>query len=82
MRKTLLTFAAAAAMLSAGALFSTGADAMALPAPGGIRAAIVDSSLVDEVYHRCRRVRVCGYYGCRWRVRCYPHRRYYYRRYY
>jgi hypothetical protein len=85
MRKALLTFAAAATMLSAGALFSTSANAMALPAPGGIRHAIVDASLFEDVRYVCRRYRVCGYYGCRWRTRCYytrPYRRYYRRYYY
>jgi hypothetical protein len=88
MRKFLIAVAAAGTVLLAGALSSTPADAMTLPAPAGMNSAIADSSVVDDVRYVCRRYRVCGYYGCRWRSRCYYTRSYYrpryryYRRYY
>jgi hypothetical protein len=81
MRKAFLALAAAATVFAAGALLSTRADAMTLPAPAAMHDAIADTNLVDAARYVCRNVRVCGYYGCRWRQRCYWVRDYYRPRY-
>jgi hypothetical protein len=86
MRKFLIAAAAAGTVLLAGALTPSPASAVTLPAPAALGDAIADTSIVDEARYVCRRVRVCGYYGCGWRTRCYYTRGYYrpryYRRYY
>lgn len=84
MRKTLLTLCAAIAVSAAGALTAGTASAMTLSSPAGIAAAIDDTSLAENVAYVCRRVRVCGPYGCTWRRQCYqtrPAYRPYYRPY-
>jgi len=68
MRKTLVT-AAVATVLSAGALLTTGANAMTLTAPAGARAAIDATSGVDQVRYVCWRVKRHGVWRrvCEWR---------------
>lgn len=68
MRKTLVA-AAVAAIVSVGTLFTTGANAITLTAPAGIRPAIEGSSVVEQTRYVCwnsRRPngtwrRVCGW---------------------
>ena len=81
MRKTLLALCAAVNVFAAGALTTGTASAITLSSPAGIAAAIDDTSLAENVAYVCRRVRVCGPYGCTWRRQCY-HTRPYYRPYY
>ena len=86
MRRTILATAATLAVLAAGSLAPSRAEAMALSTPAGIQAAIDGTSLAQDVAYVCRRVWRCGPYGCGWRRYCYwtgPHRYYghrYYRR--
>lgn len=56
MLKTLVA-TAVATLLSAGAFLSSGANAMTLTAPAGLRPAIGDANAVEQVRHRCYRVR-------------------------
>jgi hypothetical protein len=44
-----------AGILSAGAFVSSGASAMTLAAPAGLRPAIEDANAVEQVRHRCYR---------------------------
>lgn len=81
MRKTLLALCAAVAVMAAGAATTGTASAMTVTSPAGVAAAIDDTSLAENVAYVCRRVRVCGPYGCGWRRSCY-HTRPYYRPYY
>lgn len=53
MRKLFLTLAATAALLSTGAL-TGGSQAMTLGAPAGMRAAIEDVAVTDQVRMVCR----------------------------
>lgn len=55
MRKLFLTLAAAAAMLSTGAL-TPDADAMTIGTPAGLRGAIEDIAVTDQVHCRPRRL--------------------------
>jgi hypothetical protein len=71
MRKTLLSIAAASAILSTG-LAVNRADAMTVATPSALAAATTEANLIEKT------ALVCGYYGC---VRVYP-RRYYPYRYY
>ena len=64
MRKTLLALCAAVTVFAAGALTTGTASAITLSSPAGIAAAIDDTSLAENVAYVCRRVRVCGPYGC------------------
>ena len=77
MRKTLLAIAAATAVFATGAMISAPAHAITISTPAGVAAAIDDTNLAENVAYVCRRVRVCGYYGCTWRRRCYNTRPYY-----
>lgn len=85
MRTYLLALFAAAAVIVSGAILPGPANAMALSTPAGIAAAADSTSLAENVAYVCRRVRVCGPYGCTWRRQCYhtrpyrPHRSYRYR---
>lgn len=71
MRKLLINCTAAAAVLFVGALASPGAQAMTVPIPAGLNAAIHEVNPVQDVTYICRRVWRCGYYGCGWRRICY-----------
>lgn len=71
MRRTFLALSASLAVLAAGSLLPTSADAMTLAAPAGVQAAINENSLAQDVAYVCRRVWRCGYYGCGWRRACY-----------
>jgi hypothetical protein len=66
MRKTLFA-TAVATILSAGAFLSSGANAMTLTAPAGMRAATEGANAVEQVRHRC--------YRSRGRLVCPLHRR-------
>jgi hypothetical protein len=77
MRRFILSVAAAAAMLAAGAFAPDRAEAMALSTPAGIQAAVDGTSLAQDVAYVCRRVWRCGPYGCGWRRYCYHTHRYY-----
>jgi hypothetical protein len=67
MRRILLAIAATMAILSAAALLPNRAEAMTLPAPAGIGAAIVDTSVTEEAAYVCRRV----WNGYRWTRACF-----------
>lgn len=88
MRRTVLATAATVTVLAGAALMPQNAEAMSLPAQGGIAAAVQTNSLAQDVAYVCRRVWRCGPYGCGWRRSCYwtrPYRYgrpYYYRRHY
>jgi hypothetical protein len=70
MRRTMLSAAAALALLTAGAFLPDRAEAMTITAPVGLDAAIGDRLAQDAAYI-CRRVWRCGHYGCGWRRACY-----------
>ena len=70
MRRTMLSAAAALALLTAGAFLPDRAEAMTIAAPVGMQAAI-GGSLAQDAAYICRRVWRCGYYGCGWRRACY-----------
>ncbi|HVV61009.1 MAG TPA: hypothetical protein VHD14_04550 [Pseudolabrys sp.] len=73
----------AAVLFMGGALFTSRAEAMTLPAPSGLAAAVTESSMAEEVAYYCRRVWRCGYWGCGWRRVCsWAPGPYYYRGYY
>ena len=91
MRKTFVA-AAVATVLSAGALLTTGANAMTLAAPAGARAAIDAANGVDQVRYVCWNAWRRGAWRrvCEWRpnhvysrpyVYSYGYRPYYYRPY-
>ncbi|HVV60568.1 MAG TPA: hypothetical protein VHD14_02315 [Pseudolabrys sp.] len=71
MRRTFLILSATLAILAAGSLAPTGANAMTLSTPAAVRAAVDDTSLAQDVAYVCRRVWRCGYWGCGWRRSCY-----------
>lgn len=75
MRRTILATAATFAILAAGSLFPNRAEAMTVTTPTGIRAAIQDSNLVQDI--ACRRVWRCGPHGCAWRRVCWGGPSYY-----
>jgi len=81
MRRIVLATATTIAVLAAATLAPGRAEAMALSTPAGIRAAIDDTSLAQDVAYVCRRVWVCGYYGCSWQRSCYWTDRRHWRRY-
>jgi hypothetical protein len=82
MRRIILAAAATFALLAAGSLAPGRAEAMTLPAPAGLAAAVGSGdSLTETIAYVCRRVWRCGYYGCGWRRSCYYTRPYYYRPY-
>jgi len=68
MRRTMFA-AAAVALLAAGALLPSRAEAMTIAAPIGLKAAIGDR-LAEDAAYVCRPVRRCGYWGCSWRRVC------------
>lgn len=70
MRRFILAVAATIAVMAAGTLAPSRAEAMALSTPAGIQAAIDDTSLAQDVAYVCRRVWRCGPYGCGWRRSC------------
>jgi hypothetical protein len=73
--RSFLKVIATAIVLTCGAAFSGGANAMPL-AP--LSTAADSASHVDQVQYGCRRVWRCGPYGCGWRRICYrPMVRYY-----
>ena len=67
MRKILVATAMATA-LSAGAFLASGANAMTLPAPAGMRLATEGTNVVEPIRHRC-------YRSNNGRLVCYQHRR-------
>lgn len=71
MRRTVLSAAAAFAILAGAALVPQSAEAMTLPAPAGIAAAAQENTLAQDVAYVCRRVWRCGPYGCGWRRVCF-----------
>jgi hypothetical protein len=71
MRRMTLALATTTAIMAAGSLAPTAAQAMALSTPAAIEAAVDTTSLAQDVAYVCRRVRVCGYYGCGWRRSCF-----------
>jgi len=71
MRRTTLALSATLAVLAAGSLAPTAAQAMTFSTPAAIEAAIDDTSLVKDVAYVCSRVWRCGPYGCGWRRSCY-----------
>jgi hypothetical protein len=83
MRRTLLSLAAASAIVSAAALAPTGASALTAGAGAGVRAAIEDTSLLEDVAWVCRHRWQSSRRHCYW-VRPYyrPYRPYAYRPYY
>jgi hypothetical protein len=92
MRK-ILNATVAAAILSAGALLATTANAITLTAPAGARAAIEQTNVVEQTRYVCRQVRgyggwrrVCSYqrpyYAVRPYYNSYPYNYGYYRPYY
>jgi len=68
MQNTLMTCMAAGAVSVLTAFASPSAQAMTLPAPTGLSAAIEQSSPVQDV--ACRPVWRCGPWGCGWRRAC------------
>ncbi len=70
MRRTMLSMAAALALLSAGAFLPNRAEALTLAAPAGMQEATGGSGLVQDAAYICRRAWRCGYYGCGWRRAC------------
>ena len=71
MRRFILSIAAAAAVMAAGALAPNRAEALTISAPAGIADAVGQNSLLQDVAYVCRRVWRCGPYGCGWRRHCY-----------
>ena len=71
MRRTVLALTATLAVLAAGSLAASRAEAMTLSTPAAIQAAIDSTSLTEDVAYVCRRWRRCGPWGCRWYRRCY-----------
>lgn len=71
MRRTILATAATLALLAAGSLAPTNAEAMTVSTPAGIAAAVDANGLAQDVAYVCRRVWRCGPYGCGWRRACY-----------
>jgi hypothetical protein len=76
MRRIVLAAAATLAILVVGSLVPNRAEAITVTTPAGIKAAIDDTSLVQDV--ACRRVWRCGPYGCAWRRVCWAPGPYYY----
>jgi hypothetical protein len=71
MRRIILAAAAALAVMAAGSLAPTGAEAMTVSTPAGIAAAVDANGLTQDVAYVCRRVWRCGPYGCGWRRACF-----------
>jgi len=71
MRRAALVFTATLAVLAAGSLSPSRANAMTLSTPSAVQAAVDDTSLAQDVAYICRRVWRCGYWGCGWRRACY-----------
>ena len=70
MRRIVLATAATLALFAAGPLGADRAEAMTVPAPAGLMAAIDGTNLAQDVAYICRRVWRCGPYGCGWRRHC------------
>jgi hypothetical protein len=68
MRRYVLATAATLTILAVGSFVPNRAEAMTVTTPAGIKAAIDDTKLVQDV--ACRRVWRCGPYGCGWRRVC------------
>jgi hypothetical protein len=69
MRRIVLICAAAAAVVTAGAVAPSGADAMPV-ASSALASALREEPLAEKVAYYCRPVWRCGYYGCGWRRAC------------
>ena len=67
MSKTLLSLAAAAAIVSSAALLPTGADAMTVGTVAGIQAAIDSANLIEEGRYVCRHRWNTSGRRCYWR---------------
>jgi hypothetical protein len=78
MSKTLVA-TIVAAVLSAGAFLTTGANAMTVTAPAGVRAAIQETSAVEQTRYVCYRVWRYGHRRqvCSWRPNYYGGPAYY-----
>ena len=78
MRKTLVV-AAVATVLSAGAFLTSGANAMTLAAPAGVRVAAEGLTTAEQVRYVCWRERRHGVWRrvCRWRPNYYAAAPYY-----
>ena len=68
MRKTLVTIAAAMAIVAAGSLIPHRAQAMDLSV--GIGSAIGETDFATRINYDCRRVWRCGPFGCGFRSAC------------
>ena len=79
MRKTFVA-AAVATVLSAGAFLASGANAMTLAAPAGVRVATQGLTTAEQVRYVCYRVRRHGVWRrvCEWRPNYYAPRAYSY----
>lgn len=70
MRRFMFAAVATVALVAAGTLAPSRAEAMALSTPAGIQAAVDHTGLAQDVAYVCRRVWRCGPYGCGWRRSC------------
>jgi hypothetical protein len=70
MRRIVLAAAATLALLVAGSFAPNRAEAMTIPTPSGLMAAIDGTNLTENIAYVCRRVWRCGPYGCGWRRAC------------
>ena len=70
MRRFALICAAAAAIVTTGALAPSDAKAMPVTPAAALGATLVHSSLAEQVAYHCRRLWRCGHYGCGWRQAC------------
>jgi hypothetical protein len=70
MHRAVLSAAATVAIITGAAMLPQSAEAMTLPAPAGIAAAVEGNTIAQDVAYVCRRVRRCGPYGCGWRRAC------------
>jgi hypothetical protein len=77
MRRIVLAAAATLAILTASSIAPNRAEAMTATAPNGLKAAVQDTNLLQDVQVACRRVWRCGPYGCGWRRVCWRTAPYY-----
>ena len=80
MRRTTLAISTTLAVLAAGALLPSSANAMTISTPAAVAAAVDETSLAQDVAYVCNRFWRCGPYGCGWRRSCYWTGGYGYRR--
>ena len=70
MRKSLVTFAAAMAVVASASLVPSRADAAGLNGAAGLRGAVGEADLSTQVDYVCSRVWRCGPFGCGFRSVC------------